>query len=156
MTAAPALVPAIPAQAPAIPAGAGELFSKVPRWFWDIPQAGQQLFIELWFRGGFKARKMRPTDRTISGWCGRSMRWVQKAIRQLLDVVVEGGRVSLADEPQTLAGSVLTMDAAVRTLVASGVPIESAVAAATRTPADAIDETTGETRLSSIVAPLYA
>ena len=53
-------------------------------------------------------------------------------------VRVAGGRVTLLDAPDTLAGSVLTMDAAVRTLVGAGVPLAAAVTAATRTPADAI------------------
>jgi N-acetylglucosamine-6-phosphate deacetylase len=48
-------------------------------------------------------------------------------------VQVSGGRVALADG--TLAGSVLSMDAAIRNLVAAGAPLAAAVHAATRTPA---------------------
>jgi N-acetylglucosamine-6-phosphate deacetylase len=54
------------------------------------------------------------------------------------EVVVRDGRVTLADAPQTLAGSVLTMDRAVATLVAAGVPLVDAVTAATLTPAGAL------------------
>lgn len=51
------------------------------------------------------------------------------------DVVVGDGRVVLSDEPTTLAGSVLTMDRAVATLVAAGMDLGAAVQAATGTPA---------------------
>jgi N-acetylglucosamine-6-phosphate deacetylase len=50
------------------------------------------------------------------------------------DVHVEGGAVRLADG--TLAGSVLTMDAAVRNLVGSGAPLPHAVHAAATAPAN--------------------
>lgn len=53
-----------------------------------------------------------------------------------LEVSVEAGRVSLASDPSTLAGSVLTMDAAVRNLVTVvGMPLDAALAAASATPA---------------------
>jgi N-acetylglucosamine-6-phosphate deacetylase len=58
-----------------------------------------------------------------------------------LDVVVAADRVTLADDPAVLAGSVLTMAAAVRALVAAGASVRDAVAAATRTPADLLGET---------------
>ncbi len=50
-----------------------------------------------------------------------------------LAVEVTGGRVTLAGT-STLAGSVLTLDVAVRNLVASGVSLPAAVAAASRNP----------------------
>lgn len=50
-----------------------------------------------------------------------------------LAVEVAGGRVTLAGTT-TLAGSVLTLDVAVRNLVGSGVPLPAAVAAASRNP----------------------
>ena len=50
-----------------------------------------------------------------------------------LAVEVVGGRVTLAGTT-TLAGSVLTLDVAVRNLVASGVSLPAAVAAASRNP----------------------
>lgn len=53
-----------------------------------------------------------------------------------LDVVVRDGAARLAGG--SLAGSTLTLDAAIRTVVASGVPLEQAVQAATSTPAHAI------------------
>jgi N-acetylglucosamine-6-phosphate deacetylase len=52
-----------------------------------------------------------------------------------LSVRVRDGRAVLADQPDTLAGSVLTMDRAVATLVAAGVPPVDAIRAATATPA---------------------
>jgi N-acetylglucosamine-6-phosphate deacetylase len=50
-----------------------------------------------------------------------------------LEVEVVGQRVTLAGT-STLAGSVLSLDTAVRNLVATGVPLPSAVAAASRNP----------------------
>ena len=50
-----------------------------------------------------------------------------------LEVDVVGRRVTLLGTT-TLAGSVLTLDAAVRNLVASGVPLPAAIAAASRVP----------------------
>ncbi len=56
-------------------------------------------------------------------------------------VDVAAGRVTLAGRP-TLAGSVLTMDRAVRNLVAAGWTLVDAVTAATRTPADSVQAAT--------------
>ena len=50
-----------------------------------------------------------------------------------LEVEVVGGRVTLAGT-STLAGSVIALDSAVRNLVASGVPLPAAIAAASRNP----------------------
>ncbi|MDH4142113.1 MAG: N-acetylglucosamine-6-phosphate deacetylase [Chloroflexota bacterium] len=52
-----------------------------------------------------------------------------------LDVEVVGQRVTLVGTA-TLAGSVLSLDAAVRNLVAAGIPLPVAVAAASRNPLD--------------------
>jgi N-acetylglucosamine-6-phosphate deacetylase len=52
-----------------------------------------------------------------------------------LPVQVRGGRATLFDHPQTLAGSVLTMDRAVAGLVAAGIEPTEAIRAATATPA---------------------
>lgn len=53
-----------------------------------------------------------------------------------IEVSVSAGRVSLASDPSTLAGSVLTMAAAVRNLVgAVGMPLDAAIAAASAVPA---------------------
>lgn len=54
-----------------------------------------------------------------------------------LDLEVSGRRVTLAGDPATLAGSVLTMDRALRSLVEAGVPLAAAAAAASSTPARA-------------------
>ena len=48
-----------------------------------------------------------------------------------LEVEVVGGRVKLLGTT-TLAGSVIALDTAVRNLVASGVPLPDAIAAASR------------------------
>jgi N-acetylglucosamine-6-phosphate deacetylase len=55
-----------------------------------------------------------------------------------LEVSVAEGRVTLADDPSTLAGSLLTIDEAVRNLVtAAGLPLVEALRAASATPARA-------------------
>lgn len=53
-----------------------------------------------------------------------------------LDVVVQGGAARLANG--SLAGSTLTLDVAIRTAVAAGVPLTDAVRAATEIPARAL------------------
>ncbi len=58
------------------------------------------------------------------------------------DVILEGSRVALAEAPDTLAGSVLTMDRAVKVLVDAGVELPAAVTAATATPARVLGEPT--------------
>ena len=61
-----------------------------------------------------------------------------------LPVVVEDGRASLAEDPDTLAGSVLTMDAAVRNAAgAVGIKRPAALRAATSTPASVLHDTQG-------------
>ena len=69
----------------------------------------------------------------------------------LVDVVVQDGAVTLVHEPGTLAGSALTMEAAIRTMVdLAGVPLEDAVTAATATPAAAVGrEELGRLRVGS-------
>jgi len=59
-----------------------------------------------------------------------------------LDVIREGARIALAEAPGTLAGSVLTMDRAVKVLVDAGVGLPEAVTAATATPARVLGEPT--------------
>ena len=66
-----------------------------------------------------------------------------------LAVLVRDGRVTLADRPETLAGSVLTMDRAVATLVAAGVEPIDAIRAATATPARVL----GDERSRGVLAP---
>lgn len=53
-------------------------------------------------------------------------------------VDVSEDRVVLSDAPATLAGSILTMDRAVSTLVAAGASLSAAVTAASATPAGAL------------------
>ena len=52
-----------------------------------------------------------------------------------LDVELSGDRATLAGTT-TLAGSVIALDVAVRNLVAAGVPLPAAIAAASRNPLD--------------------
>jgi N-acetylglucosamine-6-phosphate deacetylase len=66
-----------------------------------------------------------------------------------LVVSVCEGRAVLADEPETLAGSVLTMDRAVATLVAAGVSPIDAIRAATATPARVL----GDEQSRGVLAP---
>jgi N-acetylglucosamine-6-phosphate deacetylase len=59
-----------------------------------------------------------------------------------LEVMVEGGRAVLADHPATVAGSVLTMDRALAMAVRdAGVPLLTALSAASLHPADVLGET---------------
>ncbi len=64
-------------------------------------------------------------------------------------VHVRDGRAVLADAAETLAGSVLTMDRAVATLVAAGVAPVDAIRAATATPAWVL----GDRRSRGVLAP---
>jgi N-acetylglucosamine-6-phosphate deacetylase len=57
-----------------------------------------------------------------------------------LDVVVKGGRVTLTGT-DTLAGSVIAINMAVRNLAREGVPLPVAVAAASSSPAELLGET---------------
>lgn len=64
------------------------------------------------------------------------------------EVDVHDGRVTLADDPSTLAGSVLTLDRAVGVLTRhAGLPLTTALTAATRSPARVVGAATkGELR----------
>jgi len=55
-----------------------------------------------------------------------------------LEVVVADGRATLAGDAQVLAGSTLTMDRAVRTVVDAGIDLADALRAATMSPASAL------------------
>lgn len=70
------------ATAPTLRLGVG--FAKnFPRFF-RLPQAGQQLWEVLWGLTHFGTIAVRVTDRKLAELCGRKLRWVQKALRQLL------------------------------------------------------------------------
>jgi N-acetylglucosamine-6-phosphate deacetylase len=69
-----------------------------------------------------------------------------------LEVSVADGRAVLAGRPETLAGSVLTMDRALATLTAAGVPLAAAVRAATATPSALIPVAPGEPPRGALVA----
>lgn len=55
-----------------------------------------------------------------------------------LDVIVRGNRATLADNPDTLAGSATNLMDCMRTAVSFGIPLEVAVRAATYNPAEAL------------------
>jgi hypothetical protein len=52
--------------------------------FDQLRKAAQRLWEFLWKATGFGKEEIRMTDREIAKGCGRSVRWVQKALRQLL------------------------------------------------------------------------
>lgn len=52
--------------------------------FDQLRKAPQRLFLFLWRATGFGKEEIRITDREIAEGCGRSLRWVQKALRMLL------------------------------------------------------------------------
>ncbi len=86
-------------------------------------------------RSGRSSRRLKPVDRLLLvsdavalAGMGDGQGWIGG-----LAVEVRGERVTLAGTT-TLAGSVLALDAAVRNLVAEGVPLPAAVAAASRNP----------------------
>jgi hypothetical protein len=71
---------------------------KAPAWFHRLGAAGQQLFGEyLWFATRFGKDPIKVTDWQMAQACGRGLRWVQKALRQLLDLVVD-------DQPVPIIG----------------------------------------------------
>lgn len=62
---------------------------------------------------------------------------------------VRDGRAVLADAPETLAGSVVTMDACLACSVRAGIGVEDAISAATRVPASVVSTPYG---VGSLVA----
>lgn len=66
---------------------------------------------------------------------------ITDAVTATSAVHVDGARVTVVGAPDTLAGSLLTMDAAIANLVRAGASVRAAVAAATMTPARVIGET---------------
>ena len=54
------------------------------------------------------------------------------------DVIVRGNRATLADNPNTLAGSATNLMDCMRTAVSFGIPLEDAVRAASYNPAQSI------------------
>ncbi len=79
--------------------------------------------------------RLKPVDRLLLVSDAIAPAGTGDAGRQIggLEVEIVGQRVTLVGS-STLAGSVLTLDAAVRNLVTAGVPLPDAVAAASRNP----------------------
>ena len=79
--------------------------------------------------------RLKPADRLmlVSDAIALAGTGVGRGVIGGLDVEVSGGRVTLAGT-STLAGSVLSLDVALRNLVASGVPLPAAVSAASQNP----------------------
>jgi hypothetical protein len=97
---------ALPIQIP------GVRFAKVFTRFDELGAAGQRLWIFLWEKTAFGTRTARLTDREIALACGRGIRWVQKAIAQLLNFEEDGTPTPLIDRfrqygPRHLAGRVI-------------------------------------------------
>jgi hypothetical protein len=90
----------------------GVLFAKVFPRFDELGAAGQRLWIYLWEKTGFGSRPARVTDRELAAACGRGIRWVQKALAQLLNLEEDGVPTPVIDRfrqygPRHLAGRVI-------------------------------------------------
>jgi pyruvate/2-oxoglutarate dehydrogenase complex dihydrolipoamide acyltransferase (E2) component len=90
----------------------GVRFAKVFPRFDELGAAGQRLWIYLWEKTAFGTRPARLTDREIAEACGRGIRWVQKALAQLLDLEEDGVPTPAIDRfrqygPRHLAGRVI-------------------------------------------------
>lgn len=90
----------------------GLRFAKVFPRFDELPAAAQRLWIYLWEKTGFGTRPIRITDRELAKACGRGIRWVQKAMAQLLNLVEDGVPTPVIDRfrqygPRELAGRVI-------------------------------------------------
>ena len=53
--------------------------------FYKLGRAGRQLYEILWVATGFGSYPIKIRDWELARLCGRCLRWVQKALRQLLD-----------------------------------------------------------------------
>ncbi len=84
--------------------------------------------------------RTKPTDRLLLVSDGLSLAGLGDGTATLGEVAVEvrDGRCTIVGS-DTLAGSVIALDTAVRNLVAEGVPVPSAVAAASANPAALLD-----------------
>ena len=90
----------------------GVRFAKVFPRFDELGAAGQRLWQFLWEKTRFGTVAARVTDREIAQACGRGVRWVQKALRQLLDFQEDGTPTPVIDRfrqygPRHLAGRVI-------------------------------------------------
>lgn len=90
----------------------GVRFAKVFPRFDELGAAGQRLWMFLWDKTRFGTVPARVTDREIAQACGRGIRWVQKALRQLLDLQEDGVPTPVIDRsrqygPRHLAGRVI-------------------------------------------------
>lgn len=87
----------------------GVRFAKVTTDFDELPQAAQRLWIHLWDITRFGEKPVHDTDREIAAACGRGMRWVQKALSQLLGLATDGEPTPMIDKekkygPRDVAG----------------------------------------------------
>ena len=90
----------------------GVRFAKVFPRFDELPAAAQRLWIFLWEKTGFGTRPVRITDPEIADACGRGIRWVQKALAQLVNLEEDGVPMPVVDRfrqygPRDLAGRVI-------------------------------------------------
>ena len=90
----------------------GVRFAKVFPRFDEQPAAAQRLWIFLWEKTRFGTVPARLTDREIAQACGRGIRWVQKALAQLVNLEEDGVPMPVVDRfrqygPRDLAGRVI-------------------------------------------------
>jgi hypothetical protein len=90
----------------------GVYFAKVFPRFDELGAAGQRLWMFLWEKTRYGTRPVRITDPEIATACGRSVRWVQKALAQLLNLMEDGVPTPVIDRfreygPRHLAGRVI-------------------------------------------------
>jgi hypothetical protein len=90
----------------------GVRFAKVFPRFDELGAAGQRLWMFLWEKTRFGTVPARVTDREMAQACGRGIRWVQKALRQLLEFEEDGTPTPVIDRfrqygPRHLAGRVI-------------------------------------------------
>jgi hypothetical protein len=90
----------------------GVRFAKVFPRFDELGAAGQRLWMFLWDKTRFGTVPARVTDREMAQACGREIRWVQKALAQLLNLEEDGVPTPVIDRfrqygPRHLAGRVI-------------------------------------------------
>ena len=90
----------------------GVRFAKAFPRFDELGAAGQRLWLYLWEKTAFGTRPVRLTDAEIAQACGRGIRWVQKALAQLLDLEQDGEPTPAIDRfrqygPRHIAGRVI-------------------------------------------------
>lgn len=110
----------------------GVRFAKAFPRFDELGAAGQRLWLYLWEKTAFGTQPVRLTDREIAQACGRGIRWVQKALAQLLNLEQDDEPTPVIDRfrqygPRHIAGRVIQI------IVDFARPAETPAATRTRT-----------------------